>query len=161
RQTVRRSVCAGQLTSTGSLALFSGGSKSRAVLRTAAKLYPLTPMTTPSPLEAFVRDYVEEVGGAWAEVEPPVDELLLPPAAAAQEMGAAGQEVVRVAFDPEALPEHPGSQLASFGTPFIDRLLQSAIAHGRRAQFYFVGLNLSPHDLAARVRRPLDLAAGL
>src|SRR5207247_6988861 len=29
------------------------------------------------------------------------------------------------------------------------------------AQFYFVGLNLNPHDLAARARRPLELAAGL
>ena len=43
--------------------------------------------------------------------------------------------MVRVAFDPEALPEHPGAQLASFGTPLVDRLLADAVRAGpaRRA----------------------------
>ena len=36
--------------------------------------------------------------------------------------------VVRLTFDPEALPEHPSAQLASFGTPLVDQLLNDALA---------------------------------
>ncbi len=112
----------------------------------------------PSPLEDFVRDYVEVTGGVWDEIEPQVYDVLLPPAAAAADTG--DREILRVAFDPEAVPEHPGSQLASYGTPLIDRLLTDALERGRTAEFYVVGLNLSPHDLPARARRALTLPAG-
>jgi hypothetical protein len=109
-----------------------------------------------SPLEDFVRDYVAVEGGDWDEIEPQVYDLLLPASDSAQ-----GREIVRVAFDPEALPEHAGAQFASFGTPLIDRLLADAIRRGRRAHFYLVGLNLAPHDLGQRVRRALTLPEGL
>ena len=66
--------------------------------------------------------------------------------------------VVRLTFDPEALPEHPSAQLASFGTPLIDRLLDDAVQRGRSGQFYLVGLNLQPHDLPTRLRRSLHVA---
>src|ERR1700680_3547999 len=56
-----------------------------------------------SPLEQFVRDYVEARAGAWDEIEPRVYDLLI------------GPEIIQVAFDPEALPEHPSAQLASLG----------------------------------------------
>jgi hypothetical protein len=105
-----------------------------------------------SPLEGFLRDYLETVGGAWDEVEPQVYDVLLP-----EEVGG----VLRLTFDPEALPEHPGAQLASFGTPVVDRLLADAVARGRSARFYLVGLNLAPHNLAGRVRRALTLAEPL
>jgi hypothetical protein len=113
----------------------------------------MTAMTALSPLEVFVRDYVEASGGAWDEVEPQVYDVLLP---AGVEDGR-GQVIQRIVFDPEALPEHPGSELASYGTPLIDRLLADAVACGRRARLYVVGLNLTPHDLAAHLRRALDL----
>lgn len=104
-----------------------------------------------SPLEEFVRDYVEVAGGVWDEIEPEVYDVLLP---------SEGKEVaLRLAFDPEALPEHPGAQLASYGTPLIDGLLNDAVTRGRFARFYHVGLNLNPHDLAGRVRRSLTLPA--
>ena len=74
-----------------------------------------------SPLEEFIRDYAENVGGAWDEVEPQVYDLLLP--AAGKESHFLEQSIVRVAFDPEAIPEHAGCQLASYGTPLVDRLL--------------------------------------
>jgi hypothetical protein len=106
-----------------------------------------------SPLEEFVRDYVETTGGAWEEIEPQVYDLLLPFADAE----ADERQIVRITFDPEALPEHPGSQLASYGTPLIDRLLADALRRGRSARFYLVGLNLAPHDLAGRVRRAVTL----
>lgn len=108
-----------------------------------------------SPLEEFVRDYVDVAGGAWDEVEPQVYDVLLPADA------ADAPTEVRLAFDPEALPDHPGAQLASFGTPLLDKLLAGAVARGRLARFYLVGLNLAPHDLAGRARRALSLAPGL
>src|SRR3954469_18585927 len=91
-----------------------------------------------SPLEAFLRDYLETVGGAWDEVEPQVYDVLLP--AEGAPAGAAG--VLRLTSDPGALPEHPGAQLASYGTPLIDRLLDDALRRGRAAHFYLLGLNL-------------------
>lgn len=106
-----------------------------------------------SPLEAFLRDYAEVVGGLWEEVEPQVYDLMLP--------ADGDPEVVRVAFDPEAVPEHPGAQLASFGTPLVDRLLAEAVARGRSVELYFVGLNLSTQGLAGKVGRALRLADGL
>lgn len=104
-----------------------------------------------TPLEQFVRDYVEVAGGVWEEVEPQVYDVLLP---------ADGQETqLRVAFDPEALPEHPNAQLASYGTPLVDRLLNEAVTRGRFAWLHVIGLNLSPHDLPGKVRRGLILPA--
>ena len=94
-----------------------------------------------SPLESFVRDYAESTAGAWEEVEPQVYDLLLPPTA--NDASFFDQTIVRVAFDPEALPEHPGSQLASYGTPLVERILDDARKRGRFAQFYFLGLNLA------------------
>ena len=114
-----------------------------------------------SSLEDFVLDYVEAAGGAWDDVEPQVYDVLLPARPDASKLDVAGNEVLRVAFDPEALPEHPGAQLASFGTPLIDRLLTDAVRRGRYARFYFLGLNLNPHDLTARVRRSLALVANV
>jgi hypothetical protein len=112
--------------------------------------------TPHSPLEEFIRDYVETLGGDWDEVEPQVYDVLLP-----LDSPAAGERgMLRIAFDPEALPEHPGAQLASFGTPLVDRLLADAIRRGRMARLYVVGLNLAPHDLTGRVRRALTLGAG-
>jgi len=108
-----------------------------------------------SPLEDFMRSYLETVGGAWDEVEPQVYDVLLPVA------GDGDGEMLRITFDPEALPEHPGSQLASFGTPVVDRLLHDAVRRGQTGRFHLAGLNLSPHDLAARLRRSLTLTPPL
>ena len=45
-------------------------------------------------------------------------------------------ELPQVTFDPEALPEHPRAQLASFGSPLIDRLLGDAAKRWSTAQLY-------------------------
>jgi hypothetical protein len=108
--------------------------------------------TLSSPLEAFVRVYLDTVGGVWDEVEPQVYDVLLPGATTAGEGGMA-----RITFDPEALPEHPAAQLASLGTPFIDRLLADALQRGRQAHYFMVGLNLAAHDLPGRFARVLTL----
>jgi len=113
-------------------------------------------MTAPSLLEEFVRDYVEATGGDWDEIEPQVYDVLLPAGATA----SAGREVVQIAFDPEALPEHPRAQLASYGTPFIDQLLTEALTRGQYGRLYVIGLNLAPHDLAGLLRRALTLPEG-
>ncbi len=108
-----------------------------------------------TPLEEFVRDYVETIGGAWDEVEPQVYDLLLPKTASDQHWEG---EELRIAFDPEALVEHPGSQLASYGTPLVEGLLADAVERGRFAELFFLGLNLNPHNLPGRVRKSLTLA---
>src|SRR2546426_631771 len=107
-----------------------------------------------TPLEEFVRDYVQTVGGDWDEVEPQVYDLLLPTRSGPRVWEA---EEVRVAFDPEAVPEHPGSQLASYGTPLVERFLEDAVERGRFGRLYMLGLNLTPHDLPSRIRKQLTL----
>jgi hypothetical protein len=114
-----------------------------------------------SPLEQFLRDYLEQGGGVWDEVEPQVYDVLLPPGAEDEDQRPTDRGILRIAFDPEALPENPGSQLASFGTPLVDGILADAVERGRRCQAYLNGLNLSPYDLAGRIRRGLTLAEGL
>jgi hypothetical protein len=107
-----------------------------------------TQASTLSPLESFVRDYVEAREGVWDEIEPQVYDLLV------------GPEITRVAFDPEALPEHPRAQLASLGSPLIDQLLADAASRWSSTRLYRIGLNLHPHDLGTRVRRAIALPEG-
>jgi hypothetical protein len=116
-----------------------------------------TDIPVASPLEAFLRDYLETVGGAWDEVEPEVYDVLLPSEASVHTPSG----VLRLTFDPEALPEHPGAQLASYGTPLIHQLLEDALKRGRSAHFYLTGVNLNPHNLLGRLRRSLTLAEPL
>ena len=109
----------------------------------------------PSPLEEFLRDYAEVTGGMWDEVEPQVYDLMLPGREAAGE-----PEMVRLVFDPEAIPEHPGAQLASYGTPLIDRLLADAVNRGRHIELYLTGLNLAVQGVEDRLRRAVTLPPG-
>ena len=109
-----------------------------------------------SPLETFLRDYADTSGGLWEEVEPQVYDLMFPPGAG-DLAAAAGADVVRVAFDPEALAEYPEAQLATYGTPLVERLLADAVARGRHAELFFVGLNVAPPGLTDRAARALTL----
>jgi hypothetical protein len=110
-----------------------------------------------SPLETFLRDYLDKTGGVWDEIEPQVYDVMLP-AGTELPTGRGGDSgVLRLTFDPEALPEHPSAQLASFGTPLVDRLLHDAVQRGQAGQLYLVGLNLQPHDLMGRLRRGLHV----
>ena len=108
-----------------------------------------------SPLEEFLRDYAETSGGLWDEIEPRVYDLMLPGQSKAGE-----PEIMRLAFDPEAIPEHPGAQLASYGTPLVDRLLADAVSRGRHVALYMIGLNLSPQGMENRLRRAAVLPPG-
>lgn len=112
-------------------------------------------MTTQSlsPIETFMRDYLPEAGGAWDQVEPQVYDLLLP------ETPDEPEPLVRVAFDPDALPEHPGSRFMTLGTPLVDALLSDARRRGRFGRAYLNGLNLYPFALDKDVRRSLELPA--
>jgi hypothetical protein len=67
---------------------------------------------------------------------------------------------VRVTFDPEALPEHPSAQLASLGSPLMDRLLDAARRQGAYTVLYAGGLNTRPYDLPGRLRRAYAIPAG-
>ena len=106
-------------------------------------------MPATSPLEQFVQDYVDLREGAWDQIEPQVYDILL------------GPEMLRVAFDPEALPEHPQAQLASFGSPALDRMLHDAAARGAFSRLYLLPGNLNPHDLEYRLVRAISLGEGL
>ena len=114
-----------------------------------------------SPLESFLRDYVDQSGGVWDEVEPQVYDVLLPPDPADSHVDAGGRDVLRVTFDPDALPEHPRAQLAGFGTPLVDHLLSVAATQGRFARAYLGGLNLAPHGLPDRIGRGLKWPEGM
>lgn len=114
--------------------------------------------TSATPLEVFVGDYLDAVGGVWDEIEPQVFDVLLP---ADPNRPGVAEDSLRMAFDPEALPEHPGAQLANFGSPFVDGLLDDAIARGRVAHAYVTGFNLAPYNLPSRVTRAVKIGAGL
>lgn len=111
-----------------------------------------------SPLEAFLKQYLDQTGGVWDEIEPQVYDVALPDGTELPTGHGFESSVLRLAFDPEAIPEHPSAQLASFGTPLVDRLLNDALQRGRAGQFFFIGLNLQPHDLLNRLRRSLTVA---
>lgn len=110
------------------------------------------------PLEDFLVRYIDSSGGACDCLEPQVYDVLMPPEESRGPQPA-DQALLRLAFDPEALPEHPGAQLAGFGTPLVDRLLQSAIARGSRTELYRVGLAASPRQAATCILRTLTLPA--
>ncbi len=110
-----------------------------------------------SPLEQFLRDYVETMGGEWDELEPQVYDVMLPDAVAGETTDTAEPQIVRITFDPEALAEHTQAQLASLGTPLVDRMLRQAVERARFVELYVAGLNLQTHQLAARVARALSL----
>jgi hypothetical protein len=106
------------------------------------------PFTALSPLEEFLRDFVTIRGGMWDEIEPQVYDVLLE------------QDLVQVAFDPEALPEHPQAQLAALGAPLVDQVLSDAASRWNSCACYRIGLHLAPFNLAARVMRTIALSNG-
>lgn len=110
----------------------------------------------PDPLEQFLLEYVDTAGGIADAVESQVYDILLPdvgdPASSAW-----ADKPLRVAFDPEALPEHPGAQLATFGSALLDQLLAQAQARGRSALAFLDDVHVTPHALEQRVRRDLIL----
>ena len=103
------------------------------------------------PLEEFLIEYVDTVGGLADEIEPQVYDVLMPDANAP----------MRVAFDPDALPEHPSAQLLTFGSPLLDELLEKAQSRGRIGFTYLDDVHVTPHALIERVRRELILPDGV
>jgi hypothetical protein len=99
------------------------------------------------PLEQFLIEYVDAVGGLADPVEPQVYEVLLPDV----------ESPLSITFDPEALPEHPSAQLLTFGSALLDDLLARAQARGRIGGAFLDDVHLAPHTLAQRVTRDLIL----
>ena len=115
--------------------------------------------TDTGPLEKFLLDYFDIVGGAWQPAEPQVYDVMLPLVLVDRIGIAAPDEMVRLAFDPEALADHPGAHLMAFGNPLLDRIFEHAQTLGQSARVYLTGFNLSPHDLPATLRRSLQTPA--
>jgi hypothetical protein len=99
------------------------------------------------PLENFLIEYVDAVGGLADEIEPQVYDVLLPDADAPQ----------RIAFDPDALPEHPSAQLFTFGSTLLDDLLTRAQQRGQIGWAFLDDVHLHPHALAQRITREVIL----
>lgn len=127
-------------------------------MRDSKNLLGHAPPDGPPGLEGFVRRYADAVGGTWEEVEPQVYDLLLPPAPPGERVGV--DTVARIAFDPEALPENPGAQLASLGTPLVNGMTREARRRGRLARLHAVGLNESPRDLTSQLQRAVKVPEG-
>ncbi len=99
------------------------------------------------PLEQFLLEYVDAVGGLAEALEPQVYDVLMPDAATPQ----------RIALDPDALPEHPTAQLLTFGSALLDDLLERAQTRGRIGLAFLDDVHLQPHALAQRVTREVVL----
>lgn len=103
------------------------------------------------PLEQFLIEYVDAVGGLAEALEPQVYDVLMPDTDAPQ----------RIAFDPDALPEHPSAQLLTFGSALLDDLLARAQTRGQVGLAFLDDAHLQPHALASRLTRDLILPAAL
>ncbi|MBI5650260.1 MAG: hypothetical protein HZC40_07430 [Chloroflexi bacterium] len=99
------------------------------------------------PLEQFLIEYVDAVGGLADAIEPQVYDVLMPDA----------DTPMRVAFDPDALPEHPSAQLLTFGSALLDDVLARAQMRGQIGLAFLDDTHLRPHALAERVTRDLVL----
>lgn len=102
-------------------------------------------------MEAFLEQFVSCSGGVIAEVEPQVHDLLLP----------GMLQPMRLAVDPEALPEHPGAQLLTFGSPVLDDFLDRARSGGKVVTAYLQDVNLAPYGLEDRLRKEFTVPEGV
>src|SRR3990172_1221788 len=113
-------------------------------------------VTDDGPLEKLLLEYVDAVGGVWQDVEPQVYDVMLPASVTAQLDLPARDEMIRIAFDPEAVADYPDVHLMAFGNPLLDRVFEHAQSLGRSSRIYLTGHNLSPHDLPSLLRRGLQ-----
>jgi len=117
-----------------------------------------------SPLEGFLREYVEAVDGAWEEVESEVYDVLLP-AEVVHGLGekaprAEEESMLRIAFEPEAVPEHPGAHLLIYGSPLLERIFAHARQQSRISRVFLPGVNLAVHGIEEEVRSGLTVPEG-
>ncbi|MDI6732622.1 MAG: hypothetical protein QME51_00750 [Planctomycetota bacterium] len=103
-----------------------------------------------NPIEEFVVDFVTSFGGEVESLEPAVYNLLLPDDLA---IPAPKQELITVAFDPEALTERPQAELLISGSPLLDNLIDVARQQGRVARCFVTGLNLKVHGILHHFKR--------
>jgi len=118
-------------------------------------------VTGTGPLEKFLLEYIDLVGGAWQVVEPQVYDAMLPGSVAGRLELSLPDEMIRIAFDPEAVADHPTARLMAFGDPLLDHIFAHAQALGQSARVYLTGYNLSPHDLPSTLRRSLQAPMGV
>ena len=103
-----------------------------------------------SPLEEFVRDYVEVGGGVWDEVEPQVYDVLLP-----ADEGRAGRDAEPAGPAHRLRPRSPARSTPALSWPASARrwstgCLADAMQRGRYARVYLE----RPEPRPARPGRP-------
>jgi hypothetical protein len=108
-----------------------------------------------TPLEHFVGSYLEQVGGVWEALEPQLYLSLLP-SEVARRLELAREELL-LAFDPEALEDHPEAQFIALGNPLLDRILADAQHLGQVARLFLSGFDLYPHGLERQVEETLGI----
>ena len=107
------------------------------------------------PLESFILSYLNTEDIPWENVEPQVYDVLLSHELSTLLAHGSQTDLTRFCFDPEALPEHSGSQFLALGDPALDSLFQHVMAVGRSAIVYLPESNCSPQNLEAAIKREL------
>ncbi|MEZ4630131.1 MAG: hypothetical protein R2880_05380 [Deinococcales bacterium] len=106
-----------------------------------------------SPLESFILDYLDRVGGAWERLEPQLYQALLPQVVLKRLKLFSVDEELLLSFDPEALADYPKAELIVFGNPLLDQILADAKSYGQSAEIYLSGFDLHPYKLEAMIEK--------
>ncbi len=113
------------------------------------------------PLESFLLSYFNAEDVPWEEVESKVYDALLPSELSKILAHGKKADFTRFCFDPEAIPEHPGSRLLALGDPALDELFQKSVDAGRSSRIFLSESNWSPQNLEASIRQALILTPNL
>lgn len=120
-------------------------------------------MSTVRSIEQFVIDYITSAGGLIQQIEPQVYDLLLPTNLSVEQSLFEKNDngIARISFEPEALSEHPGARLITFGDPALDAMFQDAIKRGRMAKVYSPEQNLTPYQLDKQMQKEINKTSDL
>lgn len=107
-----------------------------------------------SPIESFVKKYMESIGGVWDEIEPQVYDVLLPP----DRKVLTDKDMLKLTFDPEALDEYPNAELVTYGTPLLESFLSDAQRQfAFTKQYLLAGFHRPDYEIQKQVKRELHV----
>jgi len=107
-----------------------------------------------SPIEIFVKKYVESINGVWDQIEPQVYDVLLP----SDVIKRKESEMLRLTFDPEALEEHRNAELITYGTPLLERFFEDAEQRfSFTKQYLLAGFHRPENDIQKQAIRSIKV----